>query len=69
MRLAARAALLRAIEPQRAGDDARVQPAIGADQHIVERAHARAQLDVLEGARDARARDAELALRTRIARR
>ena len=62
-RLPACARFLRAIESKRAGEEARGKPAIGAEQDVVEHAHPRSQLHVLEGSRDAGARDPKLALR------
>ena len=52
-RLGAGARLFGAVEPQRAGEKAGAGAQIGAEQHIVDQRHARAQLDVLKGAGDA----------------
>ncbi len=59
-RLVAGAGFFRLVQAQRAGEQAGPGARIGAEQHVVEQRHARAQLDVLEGARDSGAGDLEL---------
>ena len=56
-RFLARPRLFAAIEPQRAGKKTGAGSRIGAEQHIVEQRHARADAHVLEGAGDAGAGD------------
>ena len=62
LRLAEDARLFGAIEPQPGGDEARPRARMSAERDVVEQAHVRAQLDVLERARHAEPRDVPLRL-------
>ena len=55
--LGLRARLLRAVEPQRRAHDAGAAAQVGAERDVVEHAHLRHELHVLERAADAAARD------------
>jgi len=61
-RLGARPRLLAAVEAEGAGEEARGRPRVGPEQNGLEQRHVRPQLHMLEGARDAGARDPALAL-------